>query len=90
MEWEKLGYILASKYRQEIILTLAEGEKTPKEIAKETGFYLSHVSSTLSELETEGFVACLTPKLRRGKLFGLTEIGWKIAREIQKRYKKEK
>ena len=85
MEWEKLGYVLASKYRRDIMLTLAEGEKTPKEIARKTGFYLSHVSSTLSQLESQGLVTCLTPKLRRGRLFGLTKSGEKIINELQRR-----
>ena len=89
MKWEKLGYVLASRYRQDIMLILTEGEKTPKEIADKTGLYLSHVSSTLSELERQGLVICLTPKLRRGRLFGLTKSGKRIAKELQKRYKKE-
>ena len=87
MQWKMLGYVLASKYRQKVILALIKGERTPREIADSTGLYLSHVSSTLSELENKGLVKCLTPDLRRGKLFRLTEMGKKIAKEVQKHQK---
>ena len=85
MDWEKYGYTIASKYRRKVTLALSQRPKTPKEIAKETDLYLSHVSSTLSALKERGIVECLTPSLRRGKVFGLTEDGREIAREMKRR-----
>ena len=83
-EWESYGFVIASRYRTRIVLDLLNGPKTPKELSVNTGFYLSHVSSTLSDLREKGIVECLTPNLRRGKVFALTEKGRKVARKIGK------
>lgn len=85
MDWEKFGYVIASKYRMKITLCLAEKPKTPKEIAKELGFYISHVSSTLSDLSRHGIVKCLNPSQKRGKFFTLTEIGVELGKELKNR-----
>jgi len=82
IDWPKYGYTLASEYRSKIVLTLTDRPKTPKQIANETGLYLSHVSSTLSDLCEKGIVRCLTPALRRGKIFELTEDGKQIAKKL--------
>ena len=84
-KWEKLGIVLASKTRRGILRVLLEHEKTPKEIATETGFYFSHVSATLSEMQKHGLIICLTPSLRRGRLYSLTDIGRWTANEVEKR-----
>lgn len=85
LDWEKFGYIVASKYRKGIVSVLNEGPRTPKDIAQELDLYISHISSTLSELEEKNIVRCLTPRLRKGRIYGLTEAGKKIAAEIEKR-----
>jgi len=85
MDWTKLRYLIASKYRNRIVLCLAEKPKTPKEIAQELGFYISHVSSTLSDLSREGTVECLNPSQRRGKMFSLTDIGRELEKELRNR-----
>jgi len=85
LDWEKYGYTIASNYRIKVVVALNEKPKTPSEIAEETGLYLSHVSSTVSDLVKKGLIKCLTPSLRRGKVFDLTEAGKEIAAEIKKR-----
>ena len=79
MDWGKYGFVQASKYRTKIVETLASTPKTPSQIAKDTGLFKTHVSTVLKELVTEEIVECLTPNLRRGKIFGLTEVGTKIS-----------
>jgi predicted transcriptional regulator len=81
--WEDYGFIIASRYRTKITFLLLEGPKTPKELALATGFYLSHVSSTLSSLGKKEIVECLTPRLKRGKLFALTEKGKKAVSKLR-------
>jgi predicted transcriptional regulator len=83
-EWESYGFVIASRYRTKIVLDLLSAPKTPKELSANTGFYLSHVSSTLSDLATKGIVECLTPRLRRGRVFALTEVGKTVAKKIGK------
>jgi len=85
MDWKKFGYLAASKYRIKIALSLAECPKTPKEIANDLGLYISHVSSTLSDLSNEGVVECLNPSRKKGRLFCLTPIGQELAKELGKR-----
>ena len=80
--WEKLGFVLAGKYRSHVVEVLKEGPRTPKKISQQTGLYLSHVSKTLKELVNAGLVECLTPNLRRGRIYGLTSIGTEIAEQI--------
>ena len=75
VQWDKYGYVVASKYRKKVVIALTEKPRTPKEISNETRLYLSHVSSTLSSLVEKGIVQCLTPSLRRGKIFDLTDDG---------------
>lgn len=85
MDWKKFGYLIASKYRTKITLSLTEKPKTPKEIAQELGLYISHVSSTLSDLSKEGIVKCLNPSQKKGRIFSLTDIGMEFARELKNR-----
>lgn len=61
---------------------MAEGPKSPKELAISTSVHKNHVSSTLKDLENLNVVVCLTPGLRKGKLFQLTDLGREIVRKI--------
>lgn len=75
MDWNLIGFVKASNYRSQIMLSLKKRNKTPKELRNELGFHLSHISSTLNNLISKGLVVCLTPQLRKGKIFALTELG---------------
>lgn len=83
MDWRKYGYVLSSTYRQKIVLCLKDGPKTPKQISLESRLHLSHVSSTLKDLGNKDIVKCLTPDLRKGKIYGLTDDGKEIADKIK-------
>ena len=77
MDVDKLGWVKASSYRKDILNSL-EKPKTPKELSEDTGYYLSHVSSTLSDLKSKDIVECLNPDRRKGKLYSITEEGIEI------------
>ena len=85
MDWEKYGFVISSNYRKKVIISLSDGPKTPKEIADETNLYISHVSKTLSELQSVGLVLCLTPTLKRGRVYKLTTNGKEISKYIKRR-----
>ena len=70
-----LGFVLASKYRKKILQALQEKPLTPATIAEKTEIYPSHVSMTLVELTKKNLVVCLTPKLKKGRLYVLTKEG---------------
>ena len=69
MDWAKYGHIIASEYRKRVVFSLSKGPKTPKQIAQDTKLYLSHVSRVIDELVKKDIAECLTPKLKRGKVF---------------------
>ena len=78
-----LGYIKASSYRSKIIRALEGKKLTPIEIAKETNIPLSHVSNTLAELLEKDLVVCLTPELKKGRLYDLTKGGNSILKNLE-------
>lgn len=82
MEWENVGFILASEYRKILLLKLKARPRTPKYLASETNLPLSHVSKTLKELSEKNLIRCLTPSLKKGKIYGLTENGRKILKKL--------
>lgn len=82
MDWTKYGHVIASEHRKKVVITLTERPKTPKQIANDTGLYLSHVSHTVQDLTKKGIVECLTPELRRGRIFKLSEDGQEIAKQL--------
>lgn len=77
-----LGFILASNYRKKVLLALQEKADMPSGIAEKTKIYPSHISNTLSELVDKKLVVCLTPKLRKGRLYELTANGKKILKNL--------
>ena len=77
-----LGFILASNYRKKVLLALQEKTDTPSGIAEKTKIYPSHISNTLSELVDKKLVVCLTPKLKKGRLYELTASGKRILKNL--------
>ncbi|MEM2294542.1 MAG: winged helix-turn-helix domain-containing protein [Nitrososphaerota archaeon] len=77
----KYGFVLASEYRKKIVCALLT-PRTPKQISKQTGIYLSHVSKTLTELMNEGIVRCVNPDMKKGRVYNLTELGKWVASKL--------
>ncbi len=82
MNYKKLGCIKASEYIKDVLKFLKEGPKMPKELADENGYRMSHISGTLADLKEKGLVECLTPEIRKGRLYSLTEEGKEILEEL--------
>ncbi len=72
MNWEKYGRLTTSEYRKKVALSLLAKEQTPKELAVSTGLHISHVSNSLRELTAMGLAECLSPELRKGRVYRLT------------------
>jgi len=77
-----LGFVLASEYRKKVMITLKEKASTPSIISEKTKIYPSHISNTLSELAEKKLVVCLTPKLKKGRLYELTKTGRELLKNI--------
>lgn len=76
------GYVIASNYRKKVLQALKEKALTPNTISEKTGIYPTHVSTTLKELSKMNIVVCLTPKLKKGRLYTLTKEGKEILNSI--------
>ncbi|HME50682.1 MAG TPA: transcriptional regulator [Candidatus Lokiarchaeia archaeon] len=63
-------------------MALKNGNKTPNELKNELDLYITHVSSTLKELCDKGLAECLTPELKKGKIFAITTLGDEIINKI--------
>jgi len=84
VNWNKFGFVRASKYRTAIVGCLSAGPKVPSQISTETKLFKTHVSTVLKELVVEKIIQCLTPDLRRGRVYGLTAEGKLIAKELRR------
>ena len=87
INWNLVSFVVRSEQRKKI-LPLLKNPVTPSEIAKETNFYLTHVSRALREFQDKGLVECLTPKERVGKYYRITKLGQRILKEVEKLNKK--
>ena len=81
---DTISYIIASTYRTGVVSVLSCGINTPTNIAKGCNIRVNHISRVLSELTNIGVVECLTPNSRKGRLYGLTNKGFKVVELINK------
>ena len=83
MSWDDVGFIKSSRHRKDIMKLLNTKSLTPTEISTELNTHVSQVTRTLLELEKRDLIKCLTPSLRKGRLYSITEKGKK---SLNKRY----
>ncbi len=81
-DWHAYGLVVGSEYRRKVVISLGTGPKTPTQISEVIEVHRNHVSATLKELSEAGIVICLTPDLRKGKVFQLTERGRQIFEKL--------
>jgi len=80
---EDLQWLKISKYRLNILSALKNKLKSPTELEKELNIKLSHVSRTLSQLSSKGYVEDKTPNLGRNKLYSITKKGKQVLKKIE-------
>lgn len=81
MDEDELSYILKSRIRFHIIISLKDKNKTPKELCSNK-YYITHISSNLKDLVKKGYVFCLNPNDRKNKKFGLTNKSKKLIKYL--------
>ena len=79
---ELLSYVLAGRIRMKILHSLQRVEKTPTLLAREIQTHQSTTSRSLSDLEKQGLVKCLTPNAKLSRLYAITKLGKKIIEKI--------
>lgn len=68
MDWQKYSFVVRSKNRKLVILSL-DRPKNPTQISEELSLSLPHVSRALKELEEMELVKCLTPNEKLGRIY---------------------
>lgn len=84
--WEDVGYIRASSYREPILRTLAKSQPlTPSEIAEKSSLDVRTVSVYLTGdngLKNKGLVKCLNETAKKGRLYVLTSSGQAVLQSL--------
>ena len=77
-----ISIIKNSEYRKKILLSLADvNYLTPSEISEKTKLRLNHVSNFLKDLKDNKLIMCLNDDEKRGRLYQITELGKRVAKE---------
>jgi len=84
MDVEEYSWIKASEYREKLLLSLEDKPRTPKELSEMSGYYLSHVSNVLSDLEDHNLAECITPDRKKGRLWQATKKGQEIIEDLKR------
>lgn len=83
MDYNVFGRVKSSRHRTKIIELLSKSPKTPKELAEQTGLNISNLSNYLSSLEGMGLIICLNDKLRKGRIYALTDVGKEVYHHLK-------
>ncbi|SNZ18258.1 hypothetical protein SAMN06269185_3311 [Natronoarchaeum philippinense] len=83
-DWETIGWVQSSQYREDVLEALTASPKTPSTIAEQTDDGIAHISRALRSLRERDLVELLVSEdCRKGRVYGLTDAGAKIAGEMQ-------
>jgi len=84
VDWQLVSFVKASEVRKKILRNLREGQQTPTGLKNRCGETMPRISSVLKELEKYGLIKNLTPNVRKGKIFKITELGKEILEKVEK------
>lgn len=73
-----VAYVKISSYRLKTVMSLYDSDKTPSQIAKDTGIRINHISTVLKKLKELGIVVCLNEDDKRNRIYQLTPIGREV------------
>lgn len=76
------GYVNISTYRVKAVNALKDGEKTPTNIAKDSGIKINHISNVLRQLKNCQVAECINEEAHKNRIYRLTEIGREVAKHV--------
>jgi len=82
INFEIIGYVIASYYRIKTLQMLKDSIKMPSEISKELYNKNTQVSTALTELKKLDLVTCINEKNTKGRLYKTTEDGKILLKKI--------
>jgi len=75
MDSKDIIFIMKSEIRFYILISLKDKKQTPTELAKNSRFHLSHVSSNLKKLTEADYIMCEECHSNKNKIFTLSKKG---------------
>ena len=84
MDDDNFIFVLKSEIRFYILVSLKNKSQTPTELAKNSKFYLSHISKNLKDLLNQGFVHCENCDSSKNKKFTISKKGKNCLKIINK------
>jgi len=84
VDWDIVSFVTSSTIRFKILIALNKEKLIPSKLAKKLHYPISHISSTLKDLEEQELILCLTKMRRKNKFFTITDKGKKILEFINK------
>jgi len=82
-DWDRIGFIRSSQYREIVLEALDDQPATPSDIATATDIEIQHVSRSLRELRERDIVELLVDESRqKGRIYGITDVGVDIQATI--------
>jgi len=81
IDWKLYSWVARGKQRRQVLMALSK-PKMPTEVKRETKLSITHVSKVLKAFTEKGVAECLTPDVKIGKIYELTEKGKKIRKEM--------
>lgn len=83
-DWNLIGFVISSRYRQLAMHELSERPATPSQIAERRNASIASISNALSELVERDCVELLVDEARRkGRVYGLTETGAEVWEDLE-------
>lgn len=76
------GYVNISSYRARAVKALEEGEKTPTNIANDSGIKINHISNVLRQLKECQVAECINEEAHKYRIYRLTDVGQEVAKHI--------
>ena len=83
MDEELLKYVNNSSYRVKVLKALGDDVKIPTQIASDSGILPNHISNVLRQLKEKEIVECITPEVRKGRLYRLSDDGLDVLKELE-------
>ena len=81
--WALVSRVKSSRYREKVLFAL-DGVKTPTQIQKGIKIDKAHVTRALQDLVSVGLVECLTPDVRKFKMYRRTSRGTELLGELKR------
>jgi len=82
-EWDKIGYVISSRYRVTVLKNLADNPATPSKIASDSELPITHISRALGELRDHSLAMLLVSEDRKkGRVYGITDKGAEVWTKI--------